>query len=72
MRYNEANAYLTNELTGRTIHSVERKGKEITFVCSDGHAVTIQADVNGDIHYKSTGVRVQLPGFSVVGGVGTL
>lgn len=62
MTYDESNGKLTTELTGRTIEHVERKGKEIVICTTCGHRITLQADVNGDIHYKSTGVSIALEG----------
>ena len=68
--FNEANAKLTNELTGRTIDHVIRNGKEIEMVCNDGHVVVIQADIHGDIHHKQTNVKVILPTLSLFGKAG--
>lgn len=62
MTYDESEGRLTTELTGRTIEHVEREGKEIHICTSCGHKITLQADVNGDIRYKSTGVNIQLEG----------
>ena len=73
MTFDESNAYLTQEFAGRRIDYVVRKGKELEFVCTDGHVVIIQADVNGDIHFKQTDVRISLPGvdmFSKVNKIG--
>lgn len=65
--FNESNARLTDQLAGRTIDHLVRNGKEIEIICTDGHTVVIQADVNGDIHYKRTDVRIVLPSLSAVG-----
>lgn len=72
MTFDESNAQLTEQLTGRTIEYILRKGKEIELVCTDGHVVVIQADTRGDIHFKRTDVRIQLPSFSVFGRQGGL
>lgn len=64
--YNESNAQLTNALCGRTIDHIVRAGKELEIVCTDGHVVVIQADINGDIHHKKTDVRVMLPPLSAI------
>lgn len=69
---NESNARITEQLTGRTIDHVIRKGKEIEMVCTDGHVVVIQADINGDIHHKRTDVRIMLPGVNMSGLAGRM
>lgn len=71
MTYDESEGKLTTELTGRTIEYIERDGKEIVICTTCGHRITLQADVNGDIRYKSTGVSIALKGVgfeSVQGG----
>lgn len=60
MTIDENEAYITNELSGRTIEMVIRNGKILELQCTDGHVIKLQADVNGDIRYHSTGVRVYL------------
>lgn len=70
--YDESNARLTDELTGRTIDHLIRKGLEIHIVCTDGHTVVIQADDNGEIHYKRTDVSIMLPGVSMFSEVGNI
>lgn len=65
--FDAANSRLTDQLAGRTINYVVRKGKELEFVCDDGHVVILQADVDGDIHHKKTDVRVMLPGVEMYG-----
>lgn len=68
--FNESNAAITEHLTGRIIEHVIRKGKELHFVCSDSHVIVLQADVNGDIHYKKTDVSIMLPGVSMLAEAG--
>lgn len=73
MTFDESNAHLTQELAGRRIDYIVRKGKELIFVCTCGHQVVLQADVNGDIHFKRTDVSIVLPGvemFSEAGKIG--
>jgi len=65
--FDEANARLTQQLCGRTIEYIFRKGKEIVIQTTDGHSVVIQADINGDIQHKRTDVGVVIPGVSVFG-----
>lgn len=64
MTYDESNAQLTMGLCGRTIDHIIRAGKELEFVCTDGHSIVIQADVHGDIHFKRRDVKIFLPGMS--------
>ena len=66
MTFDESNGKITTELTGRTIEYVERNGKELTICTSCGHRIRLQADINGDIMYKGTGVRIILPGLGTV------
>ena len=60
MTFDESNAILTEQLAGRRIDYLFRKGKELHIVCMDGHTVVLQADVNGDVHYKKTDVTIKL------------
>ena len=60
--FDEANARITEELTGRTIDHVIRNGLELELVCVDGHVVVIQATIEGHIVHKKTDVRVTLQG----------
>lgn len=68
--FDEANARLTNELTGRTIDHVIRNGLDLEIVCTDGHVVVIAATVDHHIVHKRTDVRVMLHGVSVFGEAG--
>lgn len=58
MIFDESDAKITELMTGRTIDHVIRNGKELEFVCNDGHICVIQADVDGDIHLKRVDVRL--------------
>ena len=60
MTFDESNAKMTEELCGRTVDWVVREGKEIVIYTTCGHQITLQADVNGDIRYKSTAVHIVL------------
>lgn len=62
--YDESNAAITEHLTGRTVERVERHGKELRICTTCGHEIKLQADVNGDIHFKGCGVRIILEGIS--------
>jgi len=66
MTFDESNAAITEQLTGRTIEHVVRNGPVLEFVCSDGHVVKLQADVKGNIHYRGTDVRIMLPEVSAM------
>lgn len=70
MTFDESNARITSAFTGRTIEYVFRKGKELVFHTSCGHEISIQADVNGDIHFRRQGVRIVLPGVDALNEVG--
>lgn len=72
MTYDESNAQLTDRLTGKVVDHVERVGKELHFVLTDGHTVVIQSDVNGDIHFKKQNVSIQLPSIQINGFAGKL
>ncbi len=72
MTFDESNAMLTEQLTGRTIDHIVRKGKELEFICNDGHVVILQADINGDICYKKTDVRIMLPGVNMFSDAGRI
>ena len=60
MNFDESNARITESLTGRTIEHVYRKGKELLIYTTCGHEIKLQADVNGDIHFKGCGVKIML------------
>jgi len=60
--FDEANARLTNELTGRTIEYIFRQGKELLIQTTDGHTVVLQVDVDGNIQHKRTDATVVIPG----------
>ena len=62
LTYDESNARITDVCTGRTIDRVYRKGKELIIVFTDSVELTLQADVNGDIHYKNHEIRIYLEG----------
>ena len=66
MTFDESNARLTQELAGRRIDYLVRKGKELHIICTDGHTVVIQADIHGDIQYKQTDVSVVMPSFKML------
>lgn len=74
--YDESNAAITEQLCGRTIESVVRNGLILEFRTVCGHVVKLQADVNGDIHFRGTDVSIMLPDVTSMGisgfmGVGT-
>ena len=58
MTFDESNSKITEHLTNHTIDYVVRNGKELEFHTTDGHSIVLQADVNGDIHFKRQDVRV--------------
>lgn len=70
MTFDESNAMITDRIAGKVVAHVERVGKELHFVLEDGHIIVLQADVNGDIHYKKTSVCVQLPRVKIEGMAG--
>lgn len=70
MQMNEANARITEQLTGRTIDHVIRNGKDIELVCMDGHVVVLAVDTQGNIQHKKTDVRIVLPGVTMNGVAG--
>jgi hypothetical protein len=72
MTYDESDAMITQELCGRTIDHVERVGKQIDIVTTCGHVITLQSDVYDEIQYVKTGVRVTLPGISVMPDLGLI
>ena len=53
----ESDGVLTNELSGRTINKIYRKGKILEIQCFDGHVINIMADNNGDIRFYSKSVK---------------
>jgi len=61
MNFDDAHSAITDHLAGRQIDHIARVGKELELICTDGHAVTLQADVNGDILFKKQSVRIVLP-----------
>ena len=61
---------LSHELNGKQIYFCERRGKEIHIVTYCGHAIVIQADVNGDIHFKCTNTTVIPPSVVLFGDPG--
>ena len=70
MIFDEANAVITEKLTGRTIQHVVRNGKVLEIYTDDGHIIQLQADVDGDIHYKGMSVKITLEGLDVFGEIG--
>lgn len=70
--FDESNAILTQELAGRRIDYLVRKGKELHVICTDGHTVVLQSDVNHDIHFKRTDVTIKIPGVDMIPDVGKL
>ena len=70
MIFDESNAMLTQELAGRRIDYLVRKGKELHVVCTDGHTVILQADIHGDIHFKKTDVTIKLDYGTLFGDAG--
>lgn len=70
MTFDESNAEITNALTGRQISHIVRNGKILEFYTEDGHVVKLQADVNGDIHYHGTDVKIMLTGVTLQGQAG--
>lgn len=72
MTFDESNAYLTNELCGRTIARVERQGKDLVLVCTCGHEIVIRSDINHDIHYVKTNVKIAIPGIDLTGLTGVM
>lgn len=72
MTFDESNAAITNELTGREIEHVIRNGKILEIVTACGHVIKLQADINGDIHYRGTEVRIVLPAALSVGSIGSI
>jgi len=67
MNFDESNAMLTQELAGRRIDYLFRKGKELHIVCTCGHTVVLQSDINHDIHFKRTDVSITLPRIEMFG-----
>lgn len=65
MTFDESYAHITEALTGRTIERVERAGKELHVCTACGHKVKLQADINGDIHFKGVGVSIALEGLDL-------
>ena len=61
----ESNGRLTQELVGRTIDHVVRKGLQLELVTECGHRVVIQADTNYNIHHIKTDVAVVVPGVTM-------
>jgi len=72
MTFDESNARITQELTGREFDHFYRKGKEFHIVCTDGHSVVLQADVNGEIHYLRTDVTIMLTGVEFMADAGKI
>jgi hypothetical protein len=66
----ESNAILTQQLAGRRIDYLFRKNKELHIVCTDGHTVVLQTDINGEIQFKKTDVKILMPGVSMFGDAG--
>ncbi len=61
MTFDESFAAITEALTGRTVEHVERCGKELRIRTTCSHEVKLLADVNGDIHFNGTAVKIILP-----------
>lgn len=70
MTFDEANARITEQLVGRTVDHVLRKGLEIEIVCTDGHVVVLAATKDYHIVHKRTDVRIVLPSVPVFSDVG--
>ena len=60
MTFDESNSRITEHFTRRTTDFVVRNGKELEFHMTDGHVIVLQADVNGDIHFKRQNVKVAI------------
>lgn len=65
LTFDEANAQITEAMTGRTVEYVERVGKELHFCMTDGHVVVVQATVDGHIVRKRVDVRIVVPAVEV-------
>jgi hypothetical protein len=70
MTFDESNARITNELTGRTIDHVVRNGKALELHTACGHCVKLQSDVNHDIHFAGTSVHIKLDPMELFGAGG--
>jgi len=66
MTFDESNAKITTELTGRTIDHVVRNGLELEIHCTCGHVVVLAATVDHHIVHKRTDVSVIVPGVSMM------
>ena len=62
MTFDESFAAISEALVGRTIEYVERCGKELRIRTTCSHEIKLLADVNGDIQYNGTAVKIFLPG----------
>lgn len=58
---------ITDQLSGRTIDYVIRNNKDLEIVTTDGHTVVIASDIDHDIQFKRTDVRVVIPRVSMDG-----
>lgn len=70
MTFDESNARITEALTGRTISHIVRNGLDIELYCDGGHVVVLASDVNHNICYKRTDVRIMLEGVSMLSQAG--
>ena len=70
MTFDESNALLTTELTGRTIDHVIRNGAVLELHTTCGHCVKLQSDDKHEIHYKGTGVHIVLDSMELFGAGG--
>ncbi len=71
MTFDESNALITTELTGRTIDHVIRNGNTLELHTVCGHCVKLQSDDKHEIHFAGTSVHIVLDSLSVFGEVGT-
>lgn len=62
MTFDESNGRITTEFTGRVIDHVVRNGKVLEFHTVCGHCIKLQSDINHDIHFAGTSVKIAVPG----------
>ena len=70
MSFDEANAAITEQLTGRTIEHVVRNGLVLEFHTTCGHVGKLHADVEFNIRHRGTDGKIILPDVAAVGVLG--
>lgn len=61
MTFDESNALITQELSGKTIDYVTRLNKELEIHLTSGATIRLKSDINHDIHFMGKDVKIFIP-----------